>query len=188
MNYCEKCHVAAERCCPLCGTKKLRGIQDEDFCFLTGNSAAYCDMLEDIFKENDIPYAALPYGSGLEARLALPLQNRRLYVPFASLEAAKEIIRQIENSETESLRKALLQYADELNISPKLEKKLRKKLKLREDEIFEYCVGIIESANKIVDNGRITDCSEGGHYLFCFSEKATLSINSATYEILSVTK
>ncbi|MDE6690719.1 MAG: hypothetical protein K2K04_01995 [Clostridia bacterium] len=190
MNFCENCHIVsdAERC-PVCGSKRLRPVEEDDFCLLTENTAEYGSMLTDIFDEENIPYSAVPYGSGLETKLGLPFKNSRLFVPYGSLEAAREIIKQLDRSATEELREDLLANVENLNVSGRLEKKARKRIKLSQDEdFFEVCIGLIESAEKIADRGIITNCLKRGHYLFVFSGNTTLVINSETYEILSLTK
>lgn len=188
MNFCENCHCVTEQeYCPLCGAKKLRQVREDDFCFLTENSASYGEDLISIFKESGIPCSAVPYGSGLESRFALPLSNYRIFVPFNCLEKAENIILEIENSKTEELRGYILENCNQFNVSQKLEKKIRKKIKLTEEQdFFEYCIAVIKSSQKVVDSGMITGCRKGGHYLFCYSGNATLAINSATFEILSL--
>lgn len=145
-----------------------------------------CQELIDIFEENRIPYSAMPYGSGIETWLGLPLSNYRLYIPFNSLEKARKIVRKKENLITDGLRNNLLENAYQFNIKNKLEAKIRKRLKLSADEdFFDYCINIVEYADKIVDAGTITGCLKGGHYLFCYSDDAVITFNSKTYEIIS---
>ncbi len=188
MKYCENCCCATElERCPLCGTKKLRQIKEEDFCLLTENSLSFGEDLIGILKENEIHCSALPYGSGLESRFALPLSNYRIFVPFKFLEKAKTILLDIENSKTDELRDFLLENQIHFNVSRKTENKIRKKIKLSEEQnFFTYCLEIIKSANKIVDSGMISSCPKGGHYLFCYLQNTTLALNSKTFEILSL--
>lgn len=142
-------------------------------------------MLIGILKEEKIPYSALPYGEGVESRLGLPLSNYRLFVPFGWLEAARNAVREAERAETENLRSYLTDNKDKLNISPRAEKRYRRKNKLpKETDFCGYCLNIIKSADKIVDNGllRGADC---GHFLYCVSDRAAVAVNSETFEILS---
>lgn len=82
----------------------------------------------------------------------------------------------------------MLESASELFLSQKLEKKLLKKLQMSNiGELLAYCVEIIKTADRISEEGRITSCAAGGCYVFCFSDRATLSINSKTYEVISLT-
>ncbi len=190
MKICSNCCFVsdAERC-PLCGSKNVRAVNADDFCLLTEKDAAYCDTLTAAFDEEEIPYSALPYGRGVETRLGLPLGNYRIFVPFGFLEQAKQIITSIDSEATEQIRNCLLKGVENLNILPKTEKKIKRKIGLSENEdIFEYCIGIIKTADKIMDKGTISGCLKGGHYYFCYSGDLTLAINSKTYEILSVTK
>lgn len=189
MKYCENCYfVFDQERCPLCGNKKVRQVQEDDFCFLTEKSISHCEMLMKLLKKDNIYYSTMPYGRGIESYFGLPLENCRLYVPFSSLEKANKIMQQAEDSESEKLRNDLLENTNKLHVSENLEKKLRKKLKLSEEnDLIAYCIDRIRYAHKLVDSGRITNCPNGGHYLFCFSDDVTLSVNSKTYELLSLT-
>lgn len=180
MNYCENCYLAfMQERCPLCGSKKFRNVQDDDYCLLTETASSNYETLKEIFEEHDISCSALPYGNGIEAHFALPSSNYRLYVPFRSLQTAKNILREIENNKTEELRNCLLSYGQQLNVNPKTEKKIRKKLKLSENnDFFAHCINIIKSSTKI---------EYGGDYVYCYSDSATLVLNFKTYEILSLT-
>ncbi|MDE7379637.1 MAG: hypothetical protein K2N14_01170 [Clostridia bacterium] len=189
MKICANCcFVSDEQCCPVCGSKNLSEVHEDDFCLLTEKKSADCEVLTAVFDEKSIPYSTMPYGRGVETRLGLPLENYRVFVPFGYLEEAKNVISQIESEATEQIRSSLLESIEMLNISPKTEKKIIRKIKLPADkDIFEYCIDIIKTADKLADGGKISDCPKGGHYYFCYSANATLAINSRTYEILSVT-
>ena len=188
MNYCENCNFVTEQTvCPVCSSKKLREVRDDDFCFLADSRTSPCETLIMIFDEAEIPYTAVPYGIG--SRFALPTMSKyRLYVPYRFLERAKGELNGIESAETERLRKYLLENEQKFNIDPKKAKKTAKKLKLAtEQDFWQYCVNIVKSSEKIVDEGEITGCPERGHYIFCYFENAIISFNSKTFEILSLT-
>lgn len=186
MNYCDNCYVAtAEDFCPLCGSKKLRAVETEDFCLLTEIDRMNAQRLIDALTKNDIPCNALPYGTGVESKFALPLENLRLYVPFRTLENAESIVYAVQDLQTEDLKKHILDNINLLHVSAKLEKKCRKKLKLSEEEdFFDFCINIIENAYAVLDRGRIIGCPKGGRYLYCYFNNLTLSLNSETLEIL----
>ena len=186
MNFCENCNFADEQeCCPLCGSKKLREVRDDDFCFLADSEISPCESMIDIFDEQGIPYIKVPYGTG--SRLALPQSKYRLYFQYRSLESVKRIVRDVVNNEKERLRKILLENQNKFHIDPKKEKKIAKKLKLSVSrDIYSFCADVVKSSEDIIDEGRITGCPQGGHYIFCYAEKAILTINSQTYEILSL--
>lgn len=189
MNFCEKCRrVSEQTSCGNCGNRKLRQVREDDFCFLIEESASYCRSLADSLKQRGIPCVELPCGSGVGTRFAMPLPNRQMFVQFRFLESAKELINDMEKSKTEALRVDLLENADMLFLSQKLQKKLTKKLRAAEVcDVLAYCVELIKTAHRITDEGLITSSVVGGHYLFCFSDHATISINSKTYEIISLT-
>ena len=185
MNFCENCNFAVEQeYCPVCGSKKLRDVKDDDFCYLADSKMSPCEALIDIFEERDIPYATVPYGMG--SRWALPMTLFRLYVPYRLLEEAKSILRAIEGEETERLRSFLLENRHNFNISPKREKKIAKKLKLSAgQDFYSYCVNIVTSSKKIV---RESMTGGGGYYVFCYAENEVITFNSQTFEILSISK
>ena len=187
MNFCENCNFVFEQeFCPVCGSKKLREVKDNDFCFVADSKISPCEELIDTLEERDIPFSTVPYGMG--SRWALPLTLFRLYVPYRFLEEAKSTLQGIENEETERLRSFLLTNQHQFNIPLKREKKIEKKLKLSEEQDFySYCINIVESSQKIVDEGQITGCPKYGRYIFCYSENAVIAFNSQTFEILSIT-
>ena len=187
MNYCENCNAAFDdERCPACGTKKLRPVQDDDFCFLIEDDVMRCNVVMGVLETNDIQYSAMPFGSGVEARAGRPLSNYRLYVPFGSLEKARAIMCDMESQRTEEWRSLLLENVKAFNIPQKLEKKLRKKLKLPADvDLIDYCVDIVKSANKIVDEERI---GAQWRYVYCYSDGASATFNSETFEIIAIRK
>lgn len=190
MKFCENCNAATNKpFCPFCGTTKLRDVADDDFCFLAETQGGDGAKLADMLEENGIPYSAMPYGSGTESRLALPLSGYRIYVPYRFLKTAESLMAERSQSGTDAIKRQLIENVDKLNVLPATEKKIRKKMKLPADEdFFDYCIGVIDRADEITDGGLITGCKHNGHYLFCRTQSVTLAINSRTYEIIALTK
>ena len=184
MKYCENCHVAAEPPrCPLCGSKKLRAVKEDDYCFLTEMRAMEGEMLADVLRGNGIECVSMPSGSGLNTAMALPLENSRLYVPWRSLEQAKAYLREAADAETEKWRQYLLKNADKLHISPKLEKKAIKKSKgACGESVTEFFQNLIVSSDRIKDGGmrRAGDDFE----LFCYANGDIAAIDGKTLEIV----
>ena len=185
MNFCEKCNFASEQeFCPVCGSKKLREVKDDDFCFLADSKMSPCETLIDILDEKKIAYSQVPYG--MASRWAMPLTLYRLYVPYRSLEWAKNELQGIIDAKTERLRKILLENQHKFHIELKKEKKIAKKLKLSlEQDFCSYCVNIVTTSKKIVSES-IT--GGGGYYIFCYTENEVMTFNSQTFEILSLSK
>lgn len=185
--YCENCYlVSVSERCPICG-KRLRPVDDGDFCLLYEDDRNACGDVMTALSEHEIPCESMPFGSGVESQFGLPLGRLRLYVPYPKLDEAKRLLREMREAETQAQREKLLENVGKLHIMPKLEKKLRKKLKLSESEsLIDYCVNIINSAAKIEDGGRI-GAATTGRYIFCYADTATLALSDATFEILSVT-
>ena len=130
MNYCENCFAAFDSPrCPLCGGRKVREIKEDDYCFLAEKSVLEGEMLADILRGNEIPCVTEPSGNGVRTAMALPLENRRLFVPWRCFCAAKSYLREIAEAETKKWRQYLSENADKLHLSAKLEKKIVKKSK-----------------------------------------------------------
>jgi len=94
MNYCEDCHLlCAEKRCPICGTKKLRPVENNDFCFFIElpvlRAQMFCGALTDQCIEN-VSFPVL--GAGLTSRFGMVLEQHRVFVPYASLSDAEEIL------------------------------------------------------------------------------------------------
>lgn len=187
MNFCENCNAAFEsERCPVCGTKNIRQVQDDDFCFLIEDSTMHCDVLMGVLDTYEIPYSAMPFGSGVESRFGMPLGNYRIYVPFRCLENARSVLRGMETEKTEEWRAKLLDNAELFNIPQKTGKKICKKLKLpKETDLIAYCVDIVKSANMIKDEECI---GMKWRYVFCYSDDIQITLNSKTFEILTVRK
>lgn len=79
-----------------------------------------------VLDTNDIPYSAMPFGSGVESCFGKSLSNYRIYVPYGSFEKAQGILHDMEAQKTNEWREQLLDNVSSFNIPPKMEKKIRK--------------------------------------------------------------
>ena len=186
MNYCETCKsVYEESTCPVCG-KTLREVQADDFCLLAEVGELQGNFYQDTFAEQDIPCVVMPWRTGLEGRLALPAGKCRIFVPFSHFDTALFLLQEEADERKNGMIKRLYENFDKLHIqNPRLEKKLRKKLKISpEEDFFTALQTRIRSCDKIVDGGVISFCPKRGHYLFVYCKKVVITINSATYEIM----
>ncbi len=188
MNYCENCFAAFDSPrCPLCGGRKVREIKEDDYCFLTEKSVLEGEMVADILRGNEIPCVTEPSGNGVRTAMALPLENRKLFVPWRCFCAAKSYLREIAEAETKKWRQYLSENADKLHLSAKLEKKIVKKSKgACGESAIAFCKNLCVSAERIEDGGTSYERLGDGHDLICYAEIATVIIDSATFEILSV--
>lgn len=93
MLFCDKCNfLAAENRCPSCGNRKLREVNDEDFCFFVNLSAYNFEMLEFTLKENAIDVIGVPfYTGGVSLANAGKAPARKVFIRYKDLEQAKEI-------------------------------------------------------------------------------------------------
>lgn len=144
-------------------------------------------MLTDFLYEADIPCVSVPCGNGIRSLFALKLENCKIYVPFEFLDKAVNMLAQVAEHRDAVYRKDISDNIDKLKINSRLEKKLKKKLKiLNEEDVIEFCRLTILRAQKFAEKGLIGSCVNGGHYVFIESENLVIIINSATYEILDV--
>lgn len=188
MNYCDKCNCISNlTCCPFCGNDAVRKAENNDFCFLTQTDAMSGKMTEDIFKQENIPCALTPSGNGIRTAFGMKLENFKIYVPFEYYDRACEILNGFSDKLCDDLRKVLTENIHKLNISARVEKKTRKKLRSPDETDLVSCLAdIILNAENIEDKGRITSCVKGGRYIFVYGENVTVVLNSVTYEIISV--
>ena len=95
MYYCTHCHILCEESpCPVCSGKKLRAPTDEDYCFLVQKPYLWADMLEAALRDNGIEPVCdrRVTGAWLTSNLGPMMEECRIYVPFASLPQAEEIV------------------------------------------------------------------------------------------------
>lgn len=95
MNFCESCNIACEdERCPKCGRKKLREVNENDFCLVARVNRFLGDDLKDWLEKENIECVLMPYGSGVRARFALPLESYLLYVRYKNLEYVRQILKE----------------------------------------------------------------------------------------------
>ena len=91
--YCEKCcRITEEARCPVCGSRKLREPKPKDPCFLTEQDFVSSGILEDMLKQNGIPYLIKNVlGAGLAIKVGPMLERSRFYVSYERLQEAGAI-------------------------------------------------------------------------------------------------
>ena len=91
--YCEKCNFATEETrCPLCGNKKLRDIQDDDYCFFVNISDFSYTMLEGALQEHNIDVVGVPcYSHEVKYATAGRADSRQVYIRYKDIDKAIEI-------------------------------------------------------------------------------------------------
>ena len=92
--YCEKCKriIEAERC-PVCKSRKVREPSPKDPCFLTEQGYIHSGILEDILKQNGLPFLKKDVmGAWLAIKVGPMLDRSRFYVPYERLEEAESIV------------------------------------------------------------------------------------------------
>ena len=92
--YCEKCNriIDAGRC-PFCKSRKVREPEAKDPCYLTEQDYIYSGILEDLLKQNNIPYLKKDVmGAGMAIRVGPMFERSRFYVPFEQLDSATGVL------------------------------------------------------------------------------------------------
>ena len=98
--YCEKCCriIEVERC-PFCRSRKVREPEPKDPCLLTEQDYISSGILEDLLKQNSIPYLKKDVmGAGLAIKVGPMLDRSRFYIPFGQYEEAKELVEEVFSS------------------------------------------------------------------------------------------
>lgn len=94
MNFCEGCNtVFKDERCPKCGRKKLRVVNDEDFCLVAQVDRFFGDNLKDNLENENIECVLMPYGTGVNSKFALPLESYLLYVRYKNLDYVRQIFK-----------------------------------------------------------------------------------------------
>lgn len=99
--YCEKCSriIETDRC-PVCKSRKIREPEAKDPCYLTEQDYISSGILEDVLKQNNIPYLKKDVmGAGMAIKVGPMLERSRFYVPFEQWSSAMEIMESLFSSE-----------------------------------------------------------------------------------------
>ena len=92
--YCEKCKriIESDRC-PHCRSRKVREPGPDDLCLLTEQDYLSSGMLEDVLKQNNIPYLKKEVmGAGLSIKVGPMLDRSRFYVLYGLLDSAQAVV------------------------------------------------------------------------------------------------
>lgn len=92
--YCEKCrHVFEGERCPNCRKGRVRPVRSDDACYLTERSSPWNGMLEDVLRQEGIPFVTSGrLGAGLSTYVGPVLEITRFYVRWTDLAKAQEIV------------------------------------------------------------------------------------------------
>ena len=95
MNFCEGCNIACDgERCPKCGRKKLRAVTEDDFCLVARVDRIFGDNLKTNLENEQIDCVLMPYGTGVKAQFALPLESYLLYVRYKNLDHVRQILKE----------------------------------------------------------------------------------------------
>ena len=95
--YCEKCcRVFDSDRCPACRKGIVREPGPKDPCLLTEQDYLFSGILEDMLKQNDIPFLKKDVmGAGMAIKVGPMLERSRFYVPFDHLEKAAAVLEEV---------------------------------------------------------------------------------------------
>lgn len=91
--YCERCNLlTGHDSCPGCGSRHLRLPLMGDYCFLTEKELIWSAAMEELLRDNEIPFVTRnALGAGLTVKLGVMQERVRFYVPFLKLKKAKTL-------------------------------------------------------------------------------------------------
>lgn len=91
--YCERCNLLTENDqCPVCGSRQLRIPLMGDYCFLTEKELLWSAAMEELLRDNEIPFVTSnALGAGLTTKVGVMQERIRFYVPFLKLKKAKAL-------------------------------------------------------------------------------------------------
>ncbi len=95
--YCETCMLATdELVCPMCGNEDLRPVEPCDPCFLTEQSQIWAGVLEDVLKQNGIPFFTKGrMGAGMALKVGPMFEDVRFYVARERLAEAMDLVEEL---------------------------------------------------------------------------------------------
>ena len=91
--FCERCNiVCSDEICPKCGRKKLRPVNEDDFCLVAKVDRIFGDNLKNILENQNIECVLMPHGTGVNSKFALPLESYLLYVRYKNVDNVRQIL------------------------------------------------------------------------------------------------
>ena len=185
MYYCEACRMLSEDAeCAVCRTEDLREVKPQDLCFFSEAGIMYAQMLEGYLADQDIPCLLVPVSKGSRAAVGLSFSTYKIYLPYQNFEEVRAIAAILNPDPAEDLRKNLTENRHAWHVLKKEERRLRKKLKLgKKDDLMSSIEAAVLDAVQIIDQGAISSCFMGGHFLLVDAGDRRFWFNSVTYEV-----
>ena len=92
--YCEKCkRIFEEEKSPVCMHSQVRNPEPGDLCFLTEQDYVSSGILEDVLKQDGIPYLRKDVmGAGMAIKVGPMLDRGRFYVMYEKLTDARVVV------------------------------------------------------------------------------------------------
>lgn len=92
--YCNKCKIMfGDNICPICNSKGISEPKADDFVFLVEKDAIMSDIIEGVFKSNNIIYIKKGEMGAAFSLIVGPLfEKYKFYVPYDKYDYADELI------------------------------------------------------------------------------------------------
>lgn len=91
--YCPNCYLLVnDEKCPVCGSQNLKEPASEDYCFLVEKELIWAAALEDLLRDNGIPFVTRnALGAGLAAKIGPAMERKRFFVHYIHYSTAKAL-------------------------------------------------------------------------------------------------
>jgi len=103
MLYCPKCSTAFDdgSRCPVCDNRKIRPLHaEEDLCFVVEEEPMWCEAIEDLFRDHQIPFCTRSADLAWIGHIGGPRFIRRKYYTFQPyVEQAKGLVESLFNAQ-----------------------------------------------------------------------------------------
>lgn len=103
MLYCPKCFTAFEEGnrCPACDSRRIRPlIEEEDLCLVAEEEPMWCEAIEDLLHDHQIPFCTKETDTAWIGLLGGPkFSRRRFLTPWAYVSQAKELVESLFNAQ-----------------------------------------------------------------------------------------
>lgn len=95
--YCSACmKLIYTNECEDCGNENLRLVRAEDPVYITKQNTMFAGMLEDVFKQNNIPFITRALmGAGFTTLVGSALEEISFYVPMRLYDEASLLVEEI---------------------------------------------------------------------------------------------
>ena len=144
-------------------------------------------IVKEILQSEGVPCFLLASGNGVRSKLALPLENYKIYVPSELYEKGVKILEDFKEEASLPVKENLLENRDKWHIASRFALKRAKRYAKTntEEELFLYIEKNMKTAI-VEDIGLISGAIDGSHYILVTTDEVQIFFNSISYEIIDV--